>query len=626
MRLRIRKIHINNFKVFRELTIHPDDSFNIVIGENNSGKSTLFEAIHLWEKCYKTLIQTSGKKFYKVSGNHRYLAYNQLDFLRITTDKDLFYDRLGNQCTITMTLDIEGDEFDLGVRISIPTSISNSFFRIHPVNPVEFTGFADKVAAGGERLDKAIFIYQTRPVAGILQFEPYLNEAQVKKRIQRGQSHEVLRNKISIKRDQQTQLEESISKVLGKTITFELPPRTRRSKDEFVDIKVRTNGMSQDIHLQGSGFLQIAEIISTIEYIEAPLKLLLVDEPDSHIHSKLQRNLINYLREIDHNQFFVISHNDRFVTNANDNEVFFLNDAAKLSGELKPIPSASFDIIKQSLGGVVMSLEKLNQASRVFFVEGKDDCAYIRDLIAAHNRITNGNLSVDTCAFFPLRGKDNIDQKIEYNKRTLSNLFSGKIYGTIFDRDFSTNTIDQTLRTNLERRMGARSKAFSHRGYCIESGLFTDRDLLVDFLCRIMLPAVNRVDVETEVDLLLAEIESDIRDVTTVFYTTLEDRFRGQRHNRPEFDGLEINDFVRDLDNAGTFQLHRVMSKPLIAKLVLDLERAFGCAIVQRIEDDHETISCGLLNLYINTLDDPTQLFPAYLELIQCVQGITPGD
>lgn len=619
--MRISRIAIKNFKSFRDLTIFPNDSFNIIIGENNSGKSTLFEAIHLWEKCYKTLIQNSGKKFYQVEGNHRYLAYNELDFLRITTDKDIFHNRRGSKCSITMTLKVDEEEFELGIHISTPTSISNSFFRIQPARLVNFNRFADKLAANGFRLDEAIFIYQTRPVAGIHQFEPYLNEGQVNKRIQRGLSHEVLRNKITLKHDLQAQLEDSISRVLGTLVKFELPPRSKRLKDEFIDLKVKSNGSNLDIHLQGSGFLQVAEIISTIEYIDAPLKLLLVDEPDSHIHSKLQRNLINYLRAIDHNQFFIISHNDQFVTNAKDNEVFFLNDEAKQSRELKPVPTASFDIIKRSLGGVIMSLEKLNQASRVFFVEGSDDADYIRDLVVAFNRVNNVNHSVDTCSFFPLRGKDNIARKIEYNKRTLSSLFTGKKYGIIFDRDFSTNAIDQTLKDNLLRKLGAGSVAFSHKGYCIESGLFSDKYILINFLSRTQ-PALDLQNLGAEVDRLLNDIQTNIRDVTSGFYSDMENRFRGQRNNRPEYDQLEINEFVRDLDDNGTFQVYRVMSKTVIAKFVLDLEVALGCKFVHRNDDECETISCGLLNQYINILIAPDQLFPAYLDLIQSVLGI----
>jgi putative ATP-dependent endonuclease of OLD family len=44
----ISKIHIENFKSFKEsfkLTL--DKGINIIVGENEAGKSTIIEAIHL---------------------------------------------------------------------------------------------------------------------------------------------------------------------------------------------------------------------------------------------------------------------------------------------------------------------------------------------------------------------------------------------------------------------------------------------------------------------------------------------------------------------------------------------------------------------------------------------------
>lgn len=40
--------------------------------------------------------------------------------------------------------------------------------------------------------------------------------------------------------------------------------------DEFITLKVN----NKDIHLQGSGFLQITEIFSTVEYLENAINIL----------------------------------------------------------------------------------------------------------------------------------------------------------------------------------------------------------------------------------------------------------------------------------------------------------------------------------------------------------------
>ncbi|WP_305815371.1 AAA family ATPase [Photobacterium leiognathi] len=115
-----------------------------------------------------------------------------------------------------------------------------------------------------------------------------------------------------------------ITDVVDYEFSFDFVNRTRKEFDEYVDLKVKTNGKSLDLHLQGSGFLQVAEIFSTITYVDAPLSILLVDEPDSDIHTTLQKALIEKLKSIETSQIFVISHNDNFVGEAREGELYYL--------------------------------------------------------------------------------------------------------------------------------------------------------------------------------------------------------------------------------------------------------------------------------------------------------------
>lgn len=620
MKLRISEITLKNFKTFKNLTINPNPDFNIVIGENSSGKSTIFEAIHLWEKCYKTYILSSRKGFYKVKkSTNRYVNYQDLDFLRITKDEDLFFDpkddELGKcaEITISLTNDDEELTWSLGFKITCPTSIENAFYRVQPISEADFADFAEKFCATDRFLDEAIFIYQTRPVAGIHQFEPYYNEAQIKRKIQKGASHEVLRNKIVVKRRSIPQLEESISSILEKEVKFRLPPIARREKGEYIDLLVSINGSKPyDLHLQGSGFLQIVEILATIEFIDAPLKLLLVDEPDSHIHSKLQRKLISHLKSIDHNQFFVISHNDQFVTNAGDGEIFFLNEEVKEEGILKPIDTESFDIIKNSLGGVIMSLELLNQSKSIVFVEGNDDAEYISTL---HKKIAEMDViarPISEITFFPLRGKDNIVQKIEYNKRTLSTLLKGKQWKVLFDQDFSTQEIDQRLKNLI---LGKRCQPFSHQGYCIESVLFTEINILKRFIKSLVCNLDEEV-VDHSIEQVLIEIETAVKNLTHDLNKQIELSFHGQKNNRPEFEGIEFIDVMRSWSESNCFKYERLMSKPLIQEFIIRLEEKLQQSLFIRSSNNAEELSSTLLLLYFDFIQDLSDVFPSFKALL----------
>ena len=104
-----------------------------------------------------------------------------------------------------------------------------------------------------------------------------------------------------------------MKKVLDCEFEFKIPPRTAREKEEYINLYVVQNGKKIDIGLQGSGFLQVAEIFSSMDIMDNALNVLLIDEPDSHISPRIQNKLLDCLKEISNVQVFVITHNDPFV-------------------------------------------------------------------------------------------------------------------------------------------------------------------------------------------------------------------------------------------------------------------------------------------------------------------------
>ena len=45
----LKKITLTNFKTYKKLEYNCNNKFNIIIGENNIGKSTLYDALLLYE-------------------------------------------------------------------------------------------------------------------------------------------------------------------------------------------------------------------------------------------------------------------------------------------------------------------------------------------------------------------------------------------------------------------------------------------------------------------------------------------------------------------------------------------------------------------------------------------------
>lgn len=611
----ISKILIKNFKCIQQLEIHPNENFNVIIGENNQGKTTIFEALQTWYRCYQLYIRPNRTDFYQ--GNNLYFPYKNLDFLRLSKDTDLFKSS-PNEAVIGLTIkdvDASGNEinYDLQFKINRPQSISNAYLRILKNTNSNFIRFASHLKTKQIKLDDAIFLYQTNPIARVLAQEPFMNEGQIRKKMMRGKSQEVLRSKILL-HSNLSNLENQVSYVIGRPIKFDITNRNKKDKDEFINLQVQDGEHSLDIHLQGSGLIQITEIFATVDYLASKLNILLIDEPDSHIHLTLQKRLMSRLKSLRDNQTFIISHNDRFVNEAEDGELFYLNQDAKKSKVLKPLEDA--DLIKKDFGSPILTLERLNSSSNIVFVEGYDDKYYIKNLLdkLIELGVVKNHSTVDICFFFQIRGKDNLIAKIDYNRRTISQLFNDKKYIVVTDKDFTTIADSSSLNRTITKKLGANSKAFCHDGYCIESTLFSELTKLHSYLAFITTKSLT--DIETNSESILNQFLNDLSNITSARYIKIEEQFESQKRNRPELSSIMLSDVLRDATQSKD-TLKNIMNKYLIRDYIMTLENACSISIVPNSINLSDEDFCYTLFLdFINKLPEHGIVFDNHKQIL----------
>lgn len=398
MNYKITNITIENFKTYKYLSFDLNSIFSIVIGENNIGKTTIFEALLLWETIYKKLISSNDKAFNKANTNY-YLNFNDLFVLRNTVSNELFFDPSNKSLSISITIeDMLNNEkkFNLKIALDKPKSIDNVYFRIYNANQnepkwyEEFEKFAVYLGDKSIKLSESIFIYQTKPISNIPQKEPFYNNAQVLKKIFIGKSLEVLRNKLlktrntSAKKIEELKyIEDKLYNVFGRKYEVRFK-NNNLSDDEYIRITAKEeNAKELEISLYGSGFLQVLEIFSTLKFLNSSnaLNILLIDEPNSHIHSNIQSSLINELRMIEKSQIFVISHNDRFIQKSKNRELYFVNKAIKESQKLEALDISQYQDAKEELGGLLYKLEYMSNQKPTIFVEGETDEKYLKSAL-----------------------------------------------------------------------------------------------------------------------------------------------------------------------------------------------------------------------------------------------------
>lgn len=626
----ISSLILESFKSYENITLKFDKKFNVIIGENNIGKSTIFEALQLWKKCFDLSILAKGNNFYSPSTNI-YINFEDLNFIRLSEDEDiLFPGKTSCKIAVVFAEDIgeEVETYRLDFTLTKP-NIKNAYVRISRTNDDEFQKLLSRLNVLNIKLDEFIFIHQTSPVSNILRKEPYMYKGQVLKKIQRGKSDEVLRNKIIQSLEKDTKLEEWMCDVLDINFKFILPKRSEREKKEYISLLVEKEGNKLDMYLQGSGFLQIAEIFSTIEVMDNAINILLIDEPDSHISPRIQSRLLSCLKRIEGTQTFIISHNDNFVSDVSPEHILFINSTNKADGLVEPLAIDNVDTLHTALGGIVTGLTKLQKYKTVFFVEGEDDISYLRMLCDTLKQ--NGSIhtvDIDKISFWYIRGKDYLKVKIMAGKQLLSQAVRNCRYNAMFDKDFSTAVANESyIVTHIKSQLGTSAKIHTHDGYCIESVLFSNLDILEVYIRKLLPYALSHpideavaprtIDVKQFIESYCNNIENSISNVTSDLYVDMKTRFSTQKKpQRPELDSVEFDDFAAEASQSVQF----LMNKSNIANFVQEIEREIGGYLFERDDEGAETLSSKLLINYFKSIENDDEVYPSFASLLDCLR------
>ena len=60
--MHLKEFYIDNFRGYRKFKMNTDSNTNILTGVNNSGKTTILEAISLWNEIFSHLIIIARKR------------------------------------------------------------------------------------------------------------------------------------------------------------------------------------------------------------------------------------------------------------------------------------------------------------------------------------------------------------------------------------------------------------------------------------------------------------------------------------------------------------------------------------------------------------------------------------
>jgi hypothetical protein len=416
VKVMITKVVIKSLKRFPEDGQTFDDlgRFQLIVGQNNSGKSTLLHALAIWQYCIDECRAASrkGDAGIQVSLSN-FTPLPLPDFKLLWNDKtERRYpkDEQGNKkqeyilVEIAVTWNTRGGEeksftIQLGYRGKETVSVI-------PVGG--WTLFHEMDGGRGKDRDtaKSIFpvIVYVPPTSNIDDHELYLNEGRIRALVGKGQPGSVVRNLIlrtapddKAASNRFDELSRHIHDWFGVKV---LLPENRSEIDQYIEANYRTkSGIELDWVNAGSGLLQTLIVLSFLYGYDPDV--LLLDEPDAHLHVNLQRTLLDFLKRQTRVQMLIATHAEEFIRRVRPQQITFLTPEG-----IRRVPDTEQARIALA---EISNLDITNLIARklIIYVEGETDEECLRgwaEALDSDSEFTSLKESMKGVAFVYLSG------------------------------------------------------------------------------------------------------------------------------------------------------------------------------------------------------------------------------
>lgn len=367
--LRLRRIRLTNVLGFEDATIYPDD-FTVLVGANNSGKSSLMRAVTFAQTLMRIHVERQDdQKVVLARGRN-------LDdsLLPVPEVRDLWYRGIRRVGQTWVMAEIEL-VFETGLTIGF--GMKGPFG--HATSRLLESAHREIPRGDFDRLIAYPIVYVPSSV-GVVDHEEYRTPARILSLISGGRAHEVLRN-LLFDLQQEGRLGE-VSKVIAEYFSGSVEQVSFDPlADDYIHVSYREDS-DHDLFSAGAGFLQVLQLITFLVH-ERP-GILLVDEPDAHLHSSLQRLVVDVLRRASQDlgiQVLLATHSKEIVNYVDPADLLVVD---RKQSELKGLGEHESSIsVLESLGAVdSIDAYQVITHRKVLLVEGGSDKKTLRAFAA----------------------------------------------------------------------------------------------------------------------------------------------------------------------------------------------------------------------------------------------------
>lgn len=415
--MKLADVQIENFRCIRSLTWKLNKNLNVLVGENDAGKTAIVDAIHL------VLGSVAQEQFsHVVEDDFRWGTHE----LRVTCK----FDELGNYAKYFVEyLTYEGEkEKTPYLYVSMQSELTGNerwpintrFLCGKPVQVKDVKKGQISFSANGGQFD-----FEVRQHLKATYLKP-LRDAERELRARRGSRLSILINRLLKGTPKEEEIKKAI-KTFEKELDDGLSEYTTRSKDspeghgrilrELINMLFQDDeaniklGLSSPQEIKnilerldlgftdgaslinrGLGYSNLLFISAELSLFDSGFRLLMVEEPEAHLHPQLQLKLARHLSTLNSAQIILTTHSPNLaskfrietITMVKNGDVFPMT-YTKITGDDKEFLERFLDVTRANLFF----------ARGVLLVEGESEELFIPTIARLLNKdITDNGISI----------------------------------------------------------------------------------------------------------------------------------------------------------------------------------------------------------------------------------------